>query len=379
MNISPKLWPWIIAASLIFLMFYSISNILMPFIVGLFLAYIMNPAVTRMKSWHIPRSLGALVMIIGFLAIFVGLLIMSIPFLTKEMVRLAAALPEYGERLYESMWPYLINLSDYVNLDDIAGLKTNAGEYIGKSLSWALKLLANLLTNTLAIANLISLIIIMPLVAFFLLRDWPKVTAQLSRLLPREQEKHIVQQVRNINDTLAGFVQGQALVCLIQAVIYSVGLLFVGLNYALTIGVVTGLLSFIPFVGMTIGVAVGMGVAFSQFSDWNSILMVAGVFAVGNIIEGNLLTPKLVGERIGLHPVWVIFALLACGSLFGFIGVIFALPIAAAIGVLVRFATNIYLDSKWYRGDHPRRKQPRKPSARRRPQRAPKQPSTENV
>src|SRR5690606_34210818 len=201
--------------------------------------------------------------------------------------------------------------------------------------------------------NLLALLFITPIVAFFLLRDWDDIVGRLDKWLPRPWAGVIREQAALIDETLAGFVRGQALVCLFLGTFYAVVLTVVGLDFGITIGLITGILSFIPYVGTTFGFVTSIAVAFAQFSEWLPILLVAGLFIAGQAIEGNFLTPKLVGDRVGLHPVWVIFALLAAGSLFGFVGVLLAIPVAAVIGVLARFVLGRYLTSRYYRGGLP--------------------------
>jgi predicted PurR-regulated permease PerM len=201
-----------------------------------------------------------------------------------------------------------------------------------------------------ALFQLISLVVITPLVSFYLLRDWDRIVERIDAYLPRGSAPAIHDQFGKIDRTLAGFIRGQATVCLILGAFYAVGLSLVGLEFGLLIGLGTGLISFIPYFGMMVGLAVGISVALAQFSGLGSVALVAAVFAVGQVAEGNFLTPKLVGDRVGLHPVWVIFALLAGGTLFGFTGILLAVPAAAVIGVLVRFTLESYRDSRLYEG-----------------------------
>jgi len=201
-----------------------------------------------------------------------------------------------------------------------------------------------------ALFNTISLLVVTPLVAFYLLRDWDRITAAVDGWLPRDHAPEIRGLARDIDGILAGFVRGQGTVCLFLAVFYGLGLHFVGLEFGLLVGLVTGAISFVPYFGMLIGMVTALGIAFVQFNDWTGFAMVIGVFAAGQVIESFFLTPKLVGERVGLHPVWVIFALMAGGAVFGFTGVLMAVPVAATIGVLVRFVVARYLGSELYRG-----------------------------
>ena len=201
-----------------------------------------------------------------------------------------------------------------------------------------------------AFANLISLLVITPVVAFYLLRDWDRLIARIDTWLPRDHAETIRERVREVDRTLAGFLRGQGTVCLILGLFYAIALSIAGLDFGLVVGLVAGLLSFIPYVGAIIGLVLSVGLALLQFDDWLRVAIVAGIFFVGQAVEGNFLTPKLVGESVGLHPVWIIFGLLAGGALFGFVGVLLAVPAAAVIGVGVRFALDRYLQSPYYRG-----------------------------
>jgi predicted PurR-regulated permease PerM len=188
-------------------------------------------------------------------------------------------------------------------------------------------------------------------VAFYLLRDWNQVTQDADLCFPRQHAAKLRQLCHDIDRTLSGFIRGQALVCMIQATYYAVALSIAGLEFGALVGVATGILTFIPYLGAVIGLTTGLIIAFVQWHDSLHVLIIAGLFVVGQIMEANVITPKLVGDRIGLHPAWVIFAVLAGGALFGFTGILLAVPIAAVIGVLIRFGMQAYLSSKIYRGD----------------------------
>jgi predicted PurR-regulated permease PerM len=214
--------------------------------------------------------------------------------------------------------------------------------------SWAARLVQGLLTSGIALANLLSLIFVTPIVAFFLLRDWDRIVALVDSWLPRQHLAVIREQARLVDATLSGFVRGQLLVCLGVGIYYAAALTFIRLEFGLILGLLAGILTFIPYVGFATGFVLAMGLALVQFGTLSGLLWVLGVFAVGQVLESNVLAPKLVGERVHLHPVWVIFALLAFGTIFGFLGVLLALPAAAVIGVLVRFALSRYLASPLY-------------------------------
>jgi predicted PurR-regulated permease PerM len=203
-----------------------------------------------------------------------------------------------------------------------------------------------------AVINLLGLLFLTPVVTFYLLRDWPKVLAAIDGALPLDHADTIRRLAREANAATAGYLRGQALVCLCLGTLYGVGLSIVGLQFGFVIGMIAGVISFIPFVGTLVGATLSLGMALAQFPpDWISVGKVAGVFLIGHLLESNFLSPKLVGDRVGLHPVWIMFALLAGGSLVGFVGVLVAVPIAAIIGVLVRFLFERYHESSIYRGD----------------------------
>jgi predicted PurR-regulated permease PerM len=218
------------------------------------------------------------------------------------------------------------------------------------AIGWLGRGVGDVARGGIAIANLLSLIFITPVVTFYMLRDWDRLIAHIDSLLPREYAATVREQAKAIDHTLAGFARGQASVCLVLAAYYASGLMLVGLPFGLVVGLAAGLLTFIPYLGAATGFVVGMAIALANFDSWTAIIAVAIVFAIGQVIESNVLTPRLVGNRVGLHPVWVIFALLAGGALFGFVGILLAVPSAAAIGVLVRFATGRYMESPVYLG-----------------------------
>jgi predicted PurR-regulated permease PerM len=216
-------------------------------------------------------------------------------------------------------------------------------------------LLASVWSGGRAVFSVLSLLIITPVVAFYLLLDWEKVVATVDGCIPLQHRGTVHGLARDIDAAIAGFVRGQAVICMILAVFYAIGLTLTGLNYGFLIGVMTGLLSFIPFVGAGTGFLVAAIVAIAQFwPDWTSIAMVGGVFLVGQVLEGYVLSPRLVGPKVGLHPVWMMFSLIAFSYLFGFVGLLVAIPLAATIGVLLRFAFSYYLESPIYTGRGPR-------------------------
>ena len=238
---------------------------------------------------------------------------------------------------------------------DVAKLRDALGSGVGTIAGWMARLIQSLLSSGVALANLLSLLFITPVVAFFLLRDWDKVVRRVDSWLPRQYAVTIREQARLVDATLAGYLRGQLLVCLGVGIYYAAALTLIRLEFGLIIGILAGILTFIPYVGFATGFVLALSLALLQFGTFSGVLLVIVVFAIGQVLESNVLAPKLVGTRVHLHPVWVIFALLAFGSVFGFLGVLLALPTAAVIGVLVRFALARYLASPLYdpRNRHP--------------------------
>ncbi|HUX79916.1 MAG TPA: AI-2E family transporter [Alphaproteobacteria bacterium] len=353
-----QIWLWVGLGAVLVACLYFLQGILLPFLTGLLVAYAMNPAVRWFEKWGISRTLGTAFMILSFFLIIGIILFIAIPFIQTELLRLASRVPQYGERILAALRPLLEEASGYIEPKDIERLRELASTHLGELITWGIKVLAGILTSGLALANLISLIVITPIVAFYFLRDWNKMIQTIDRWFPRPFKSTIRGLFTEINATIGGFAKGQALVCLMLGLYYSVALTLANLDFSLVVGMLIGVMAFIPYVGALFGFMLSMGIAFAQFTEWTSIGVVAGIFVVGQTLEGYLLIPYFVGDRIGLHPVWVLFALLAGGVLYGFVGILFALPVAAALGVLVRHALALYLKSPYYLGQsstHPKK------------------------
>jgi predicted PurR-regulated permease PerM len=344
------MWLWVGLGLALLGSLYLLQNILMPFFTGLLVAYAMNPAVNRFEKWGISRDLGTGFMIVSFFLSIGLLLFIAIPFIRTELLLLASHVPQYGERIMAAVKPLLDDASRYIQPNDIDRLRSVASTYLGDVISVGIRLLAGILTNSLALANLISLIVVTPVVAFYCLRDWNKIITTIDSWFPRPYEPTLRRLFTEINATIGGFARGQALVCIVVGIYYSFALTLANLDFSLVVGVVIGIMAFIPYVGAIVGFMLSIGIALAQFSDWYSVAVVAGIFVVGQTLEAYILIPYFVGDRIGLHPVWIIFALLAGGVLYGFVGILFALPVAAALGVLVRYGLGLYLKSPYYLG-----------------------------
>jgi predicted PurR-regulated permease PerM len=283
--------------------------------------------------------------------IFALSLMLVIPIIINQFSQFAAALPGYIsdlQRIISS--PQTSFLPTWVT-SQIETVKQNFTEVLGQGAGFIGTLFAQIWNSGKAIVDVVSLLIVTPVVAFYLLLDWDRMVAKVDNWIPRDQVV-VVRELANAMDrSVAGFIRGQGSLCLILGVYYAVGLSLVGLNFGLLIGFVSGMVSFIPYIGSTFGLVLSVGIAFVQFwPDYGWIIAVACIFFSGQFIEGNILQPKLVGQSVGLHPVWLMFALFAFGAMFGFVGLLIAVPAAAVVGVLVRFALSRYLDSDMYYG-----------------------------
>jgi predicted PurR-regulated permease PerM len=339
---------WLVALAVVFLLLRELSGILLPFVAGFGIAYLLSPLVTFQTRWRVPRELASLLALLLFLLALVAIIVLIVPVIEVQAAQLVHAAPIVAAYLRDEAQRLLDLAQRQLPPEDMQKAHDAIGSWTGSALAWAGGLVEGLLTSGLAIANLFTLLLITPLVAFFLLRDWPKIGKKLDDMLPRPYAPTIRQQAHLVNQTIAGYLHGQALVSLMVGVYYAVTLSIVGLNFAIILSLVIAILSFVPYVGEAPGVLMAVGLAAVQFGTWGKIIAIAVIFLVGHLAAADVLQPKLIGSRVHLHQVWVIFALLAFGELFGFLGILLALPAAAVIGVLVRFALARYLASPLY-------------------------------
>ncbi len=327
----------------------AVSNILLPFIVALLVAYFLDPAADKLETVGLSRSASAATIILGFFGVVIILAAFVLPALFDQFAAFVAKFPDYVAWIEEKYGYLYQRAMEILPVDSEQKAKEIISSYSGNILKVAGDILGNIVQSGGAFLNMISLIFISPIVSFFLLRDWDRITAKIDSWFPRDNAKVIREQLSIIDQTLSGFIRGQSNVCLMLAVFYGAGLSFVGLEFGMFIGIATGILAFLPYVGMFIGMTAGIIVALFQYGgDIQSIGAVIAVYVVGQFIEGNFVTPKLVGDKVGLHPVWIIFGLLAGGSLFGFVGVLIAIPVTAVVGVLSRFAVGLYINGGLY-------------------------------
>ena len=341
--------------AMLFLAFflYIFSSILLPFVAGLVLAYFLDPVADHLQRLGLSRLLATIVILVLFVVTFALLLIILVPVLASQMSDFIVRLPSYVSRLQElianrdSQW-----LKDFIGVD-ASVIRSSLDLLLQQGAGFLTTLLQSIWSSGKTLIDVVALFVVTPVVAFYMLLDWDRMVTEIDKLVPREHVHTVRVIARDMNKAIAGFVRGQGTVCLLLGIIYAVGLTVTGLNFGLLIGLFAGLISFIPYVGSLVGLLLALGVALVQFwPDYINVLYVALAFGIGQFIEGNILQPKLVGSSVGLHPVWLMFALFAFGSLLGFTGMLIAVPTAAAVGVLVRFVIHRYQQSPLYTGDY---------------------------
>ena len=337
---------WGLAAAIFLALLWLLSDAILPFLVGAAAAYFLNPVAERLVREGLSRVQATVVISVVMTGTAVALGFLVIPTVVAQAAALFEAAPEgmqAAHRFLEQRFPGSLDPESELRRA-LAGM----GEAVQ---SRGVELMEGLLGTARGLIGFLVFVVVAPVVSFYLLMDWPKLVARVDALLPRDHAPTIRQILSDIDRAVAGFVRGQLTVCLILAVYYAAALMLVGLDFGLVVGVVTGLISFIPWIGAIIGGILSIGLALYQF--WGApgmIIVVVAIFALGQFLEGNVLVPKLVGRSVGLHPVWLLFALTAFGSLFGFAGMLVAVPVAAALGVVVRFLTEQYEESALYRG-----------------------------
>jgi predicted PurR-regulated permease PerM len=342
---------WIGGLAVLALALYVLRGILLPFIAGLALAYFLDPIVSRLEKVHVPRAVGALAVIGTFVVIFVVLAVLIVPVLANQFTAFVARLPSYVVQLQALATEQNREWLQRVLGERLPDVSRSVADLVTQSTGWIAGFLQGLWTGGTAFIYLFSILVITPVVAFYLLKDWPRMMEKIDSWLPLQHKETILGLMREMNIAMAGFVRGQATVCVMLMIYYGVALSGAGLNFGLLIGLGTGFLSFVPYVGSITGLTLAVGVSIVQFwPDWTMVLVILAIFGVGIFFESYILYPNLVGESVGLHPVWLMFALFAFGALFGFAGLLLAVPLAASLGVLTRFAIRQYLASPLYQG-----------------------------
>lgn len=333
---------WLIAVALTGWLLYLLAPVLTPFVAAALLAYIGDPLADRLQRFKLPRTLAVVAVFLLTFTVLVLLVVLVGPLIRTQVSALLAALPGLLEQV-EQVW--LPSLSGWLNIEtgDDVGIGAFLANYSEMAGTWGAKVLVSVSKSGGAVAAAVLSLFLVPILTFYLLRDWDTIMTHLGALIPSRQRDTVVKLARDTDEVLGGFLRGQLLVMLALSVIYSVGLSLVGLKFAIAIGVVSGLVSFVPYLGFVFGIGLAaLTVALEPNPLWLMIGVIA-TFTIAQLLEGSILTPKLVGDRIGLHPVLIIFAIAAGGQLFGFFGILLALPAAAVLSVVVRFAYDRYL------------------------------------
>jgi predicted PurR-regulated permease PerM len=352
MRIERQVLFWLSAAVVLVLLIGLLRPILLPFVAGIVIAYFLNPAADWLNTRGVPRWLAAVLIVAVFVCVIIAALVLLVPLVLTQAQEFAVALPEELARLRGLLeaWARERLGSHYADFE--AGLDRASQTLSENWASLAGALAGSLWSQGLALFNFLSLFLVTPLVVFYVLIDWHPILAKIDSWLPRDHAAILRKLAGDINAAVSAFIRGQGTVCFVLAVYYSMCLTAAGLRYGLLVGLGTGLLSFVPFVGWALGLITATTIAVVQFwPDAISILIVIGVFIGAQVLDAGFLSPNIVGSKIGLHPVWLIFSLFVFSYLFGFVGVLVAVPIAAAVGVLVRFALKVYLASDVYRGE----------------------------
>jgi len=341
---------WTAAAAVFILFLWLMGNTLLPFVLGAAIAYLLDPAADRLEATGLSRiAATALITVLADVVLTLGTLIV-VPLGAQQIDGALQAVPGLIAQLREYLTTTFPQL-----FDENSGLRRILSGAEDSLQSGGVAVVQTLLSGSLAVLDFLLTVVLAPVVAFYLLLDWDRAVARIDDLVPREHVETVRRLARDIDDVLSGFVRGQLTVGLILGTFYAIALSVLGLNFGVLIGLFAGIISFIPFVGSVIGGIVSVGVGLVQFwGSWGMIVAVAAVFLVGQAVEGNVLTPKLVGDKVKLHPVWLIFALTAFGSLMGFAGMLIAVPVAAVIGVLGRFAIDQYKGGRLYSGSESR-------------------------
>ncbi|MCB1339633.1 MAG: AI-2E family transporter [Pseudooceanicola sp.] len=338
---------WGIATAVFAVVLWSLGNVLLPFIVGGAIAYFIDPVADRLERAGMSRAGATALITVVAALLFLLAVLLVVPTLIRQTVELVQVLPQLANRFQTFLGERFPSLLD--GNSTVRQTLATFGEAIKER---GPALVETVLGSAMSLINVVILLVVVPVVAIYMLLDWDRMIARVDELLPREHAPVIRRLAREIDETLSAFIRGMGTVSAILGTYYAVALMAVGLNFGLVVGVVAGLVTFIPYLGALIGGALAIGLALFQFwGDWLSIGIVAGIFVLGQVVEGNILTPKLVGDSVGLHPVWLLLALSVFGALFGFVGMLVAVPVAAALGVLARFAVEQYRGSRLYSGE----------------------------
>jgi len=364
MRVERQVLFWLTAGLVLVLLIALLRGVILPFVAGMVIAYFLNPAADRLTQWGLPRGVASTLIVAAFGCLIAAAFIFLVPLLLTQAQQFAVALPDELTRLRGLLETWARERLGTHYPDIAAGVERSSQTIAENIASLAGFLAGSLWSQGRALFDFLSLLLVTPLVVFYMLIDWHPMLAKVDSWLPRAHAPTIRRLAVEVNDAVSAFIRGQGAVCLILALYYAVALGALGLRYGLLVGLATGLMSFVPFVGWALGLLTATTIAVVQFwPETVPILSVIAIFAMAQVLDAGFLSPNIVGSKIGLHPVWLIFSLFVFSYLFGFVGVLVAVPIAAAVGVLVRFALRIYLASPLYSGIGPPEPQEALPTA----------------
>ncbi len=346
-----KIYAFWISLFIIFaLLTWALSGILLPFVLSFILAYILNPLVVKLESKGCSRTVASVFVITALIVAILLSFLIVLPILESQVIGFIQKIPFYATELWNKLQPLFDAVKNYASPEQLANVKETMSNQSMTFFNKIGGMLLDLFSQGMVLFNIVTFIIITPVITFYLLNDWPVITEKIQGLIPQKKLGFFQEQLSEIDITLSAFIRGQAMVCLFLALFYGIGLTIIGLDLGFVVGFISGILSFIPYVGSLSGFFISLLLAFTQSAGWGVFIGILFVFGIGQFIEGYVLTPKLVGDKVGLHPAWVIFALFAGGYLFGFMGVLLAVPVTAVLGVLLRTTIKAYKESSFYKG-----------------------------
>ena len=340
---------WLFALLGLVLAAWALKPVLLPFVAGLVIAYFLDPAVEALSRRKCPRWLSASIVLAAFIALILLVLSLIVPMLRDQGGALIEAAPSYIEKIRATYIPWFEKWISHFSPSLKAQINESAGKYAGDAAGFLASGLQKIISGGMAVIDILTLAIITPIVAFYMLRDWPSLIKTIDSIIPRRHYEIIRKELTTIDETLSGFLRGQSLVCVALGIFYAVGLTLAGLEYGLSIGVLAGALSCVPYLGTGFAWLGSLLLAAVQFDSSGSFLIIIAILIIGNVLESYVLAPRFIGHRVGLHPVWLLFALLAGAQLMGFLGLLIAVPVAAVLGVLVRFGIRQYRSSPVYK------------------------------
>jgi predicted PurR-regulated permease PerM len=342
---------WLVIAVFFGALLWLLSEVLLPFVAGIALAYVQVPLADRLQRLGMNRTVAALLIVSVITLALLAIALLVAPYVLQQLLSLISTIPRHVTRVRE-----IVADPDRPWLNWLVSGEQNktVSEFVGHAASWLTAFAASLWSGGKALVSFVSVLIIMPVVTFYLICDWHGMLEILDSWVPPRHRGTVRELAREIDRVITGFLRGQFLICFLLGLYYAIALTLVGLQFGLLLGLIAGLITFVPYIGSLTGLLVGSAIAVAQFwPDWHWIVAVVAIFLVGQFVEGNIIAPKLVGDRVGLHPVWIIFAMFAFGYLLGFVGLLLAVPLAAAIAVLFRFGLRRYLASPIYTGGQP--------------------------